>query len=249
MELTLELRRTSRLAARANYTLSDARGTGSAPRSSQQAVTDEASARFPEFISPLTFNQTHKGSVMLDYRFAKGDGGAVFEGMGLNLLLTFNSGHNYTKVEEPHNLGQASPWTIGVRALQDSRSRVPVEPINSSTTPWVFNVDMTFNKVFFFDFFNLEVYARVLNLFNTKSILNVFPSTGTPYDDGWLKNSLATQYLQIPGYEQFYRAVNLDNRWAYARVNGVAGGGLGQQAGNDLFGAPREIRLGFKLEY
>jgi len=249
VELTLELRRTSRLAARANYTLSDARGTGSAPRSSQQAVTDEASARFPEFISPLTFNQTHKGSIMLDYRFARGDGGPVFEGMGLNLLLSFNSGHNYTKVEEPHNLGQASPWTIGVRALQDSRSRVPVEPINSSTTPWVFNVDMTFNKVFFLDYFNVEVYARVLNVFNTKSILNVFPSTGTPYDDGWLKNSLATQYLQIPGYEQFYRAVNLDNRWAYARVNGVAGGGLGQQAGNDLFGAPREIRLGVKLEY
>jgi hypothetical protein len=229
--------------------LSDAQGTGSTPRSSQQAVTDEATARFPEFINPLNFNETHKGTVMLDYRFARGEGGSALEGMGLNLLLNFNSGHNYTKIEEPHNLGQASPWTIGVRALQDSRSRVPVEPINSSTTPWVFNVDLTLNKVFYFDLFNVELYARVLNLFNAKNVLNVFPTTGTATDDGWLKNSLAAQYLQIPGYEDFYRAVNLQNRWAYDRVNGVAAGGLGQQAGNDLFGAPREIRLGMKLEY
>ena len=247
VEVTLELRRTNRLAVKLNYTLSDARGTGSTPRSSQEAVTDEATARFPEFISPLDFNETHKGSIMLDYRWAKGDGGSGLEGLGLNLLVNFNSGHNYTKIQEPQNLGQASPWNIGVRALIDSRNRVPVEPINTSSTPWYFNVDMTLNKVFYLNLLNVEVYARVLNLFNNRSVLNVFPTTGTPYDDGWLKNPLATQYLQIPGYEDFYRATNLANRYSYMRLG--AGGGLGSQAGGDLFGSPREIRLGVKLEY
>lgn len=247
VEVTLELRRTNRLAAKVNYTLSDARGTGSTPRSSQNAVTDEASARFPNFINPLDFNQTHKGSVMLDYRFARGDGGPVLEGMGLNFLLTFNSGHNYTRIQEPQNLGQASPWNIGVRALIDSRSRVPVEPINASTTPWVFNVDMTFNKVFYLEPVNVEIYARVLNLFNTKHVLNVFPTTGTPYDDGWLKSPYAEPYKAIPLYEEFYRAINLANRYSYMQLG--FGGGLGNQAGGDLFGAPREIRLGIKLEY
>lgn len=247
VEVTLELRRTNRLAAKVNYTLSDARGTGSTPRSSQNAVTDEASARFPNFINPLDFNQTHKGSVMLDYRFARGDGGPVLEGMGLNFLLTFNSGHNYTRIQEPQNLGQASPWNIGVRALIDSRSRVPVEPINASTTPWVFNVDMTFNKVFYLEPVNVEIYARVLNLFNTKHVLNVFPTTGTPYDDGWLKSPYAEPYKAIPLYEEFYRAINLANRYSYMSLG--FGGGLGNQAGGDLFGAPREIRLGIKLEY
>jgi outer membrane receptor protein involved in Fe transport len=247
VELTLELRRTNRLAAKVNYTLSDARGTGSTPRSSQNAVTDEASARFPNFINPLDFNQAHRGSIMLDYRFAKGDGGPALEGIGLNLLLTFNSGHNYTKIQEPQNLGQASPWNIGVRALIDSRSRVPVEPINNSTTPWVFNVDLTFNKVFYLDILNVEVYARVLNLFNTKHVLNVFPTTGTPYDDGWLKSPFAEPYKAIPLYEDFYRAINLDNRYSYMALG--FNGGLGNQAGGDLFGDPREIRLGVKLEY
>jgi outer membrane receptor protein involved in Fe transport len=247
VELTLELRRTNRLATKVNYTLSDARGTGSTPRSSNNAVTDEASARFPNFVNPLDFNQTHKGSIMIDYRWAKGDGGPALEGMGLNVLLTFNSGHNYTKIAEPQNLGQASPWNIGVRALIDSRSRNPVEPINASTTPWVFNVDLMFNKVFYLEMLNVEVYARVLNLFNSKQILNVFPTTGTPFDDGWLKSPFAEPYKAIPLYEEFYRAVNLQNRYSYANVG--FGGGIGQQAGGDLFGSPRELRLGVKLEY
>ncbi|HWP81955.1 MAG TPA: TonB-dependent receptor [Bacteroidota bacterium] len=247
MELTLELRRTNRLAAKVNYTLSDARGTGSTPRSSQNAVTDEASARFPNFINPLDYNTPHKGSILLDYRWAKGDGGPILEGLGANFVLTFNSGHSYTKIQEPQNLGQASPWNIGVRALIDSRSRVPVEPINASSTPWVFNVDLTLNKVFYLDMFNVEVYARVLNLFNTKHVLNVFPTTGTPHDDGWLKSPYAEPYKQIPGYEEFYRAINLQNRWAYTAVGDIFGS-LGEQAGNDIYGTPRQIRVGVKFE-
>lgn len=247
LELTLELRRTNRIAAKVNYTLSDARGTGSTPRSSQNAVTDEASARLPNFISPLDFNQTHRGTMMLDYRFSKGEGGKALEGLGLNLLLSFNSGHNFTKIREPQNLGQATPWDIGVDALRDSRNRIPVEPINSSSTPWVFNVDMTLNKVFFLPMMNIEIYARVLNVLNSKQILNVFPSTGTPFDDGWLKSPFAESYKQIPNYEEFYRSVNLQNRWAYMDIG--AGQGLGQQAGGDLFGSPRQILLGLRLEY
>jgi hypothetical protein len=168
------------------------------------------------------------------------------EGFGVSWLLTFNSGHNYTKIQEPTNLGQASLWNIGIRAIIDSRTRVPVEPINSSTTPWVYSLDMTLSKMFYLDFVNLELYARVINLFNTKSVLNVFPSTGTPYDDGWLKSPLARQYREIPNYEAFYRAINLQNRWAYTGIGG--GGGLGGIAGTDIFGAPREIRIGMKLE-
>ena len=246
LEMTLELRRTSRMAAKVNYTMSDARGTGSNSRSSQNAVTDEASARFPNFINPLDYNQTHKGSLLLDYRFAQGDGGPILEGMGLNFLVNFNSGHSYTKIKEPSNLGQATPWNVGILALLDSRSRNPVEPINASSTPWVFNVDMNFSKVFFMESFNVELYARVQNLFNTKQIQNVYPTTGTPYDDGWLKSPFAESYKAIPNYEAYYRQVMLQNRYAYMAAG--AGGGSGGVSGGDLFGAPRQIILGLKLE-
>jgi len=238
LEMTLELRRTNRLAAKLNYTLSDARGTGSDALSSRQGVSDDASARFPSFINPFNYNQTHRGTMMLDYRWDKGDGGAVFEGMGVNLLLTFNSGHNYTKIEEIKNLGQANAWNIGVYALNDSRFRNPVEPVNSSSTPWVFNIDLNVSKMFYVGGINAEVFVNVLNLLNTKNVLNVYPATGTPEDDGWLKSPSASQYKQVEQYAEFYKAINLDNRWGYIT-----------QTGNDLYSAPRQIRVGLRLEY
>ncbi len=237
LELTLELRRTNRLQARVNYTLSDARGTGSTPVSSRNAVSDQSDVRFPAFVNQLDFNQTHRGSIMLDYRWGKGDGGMILEGLGFNALLTFNSGHNYTKILEPQNLGQASPWNIGVRPIIDPRTRNPVEPINASSTPWVFNVDLNASKVLYFSSFTAEVYVNVLNLFDGRQIENVFPNTGTANDDGWLRSPLAASFVAIPNYSDFYRAINLDNRHAYIGATG-----------NDIYGNPREIRVGVKLE-
>ncbi|HEX9829001.1 MAG TPA: TonB-dependent receptor [Bacteroidota bacterium] len=237
LEMTLELRRTSRLQARVNYTLSDARGTASNPSSSRNAVSDQSDVRFPAFINPLDYDQTHRGSILLDYRWSKGDGGAILEGFGANFLLTFNSGHAYTKIKEPENLGQATPWNIGVRPIIDPRTRNPVEPINSSSTPWIVNVDLNASKVFYFEGFTAELYVNVLNLFDTKQVENVFPNTGTPTDDGWLRSAFARSFIEIPNYEAFYRAVNIDNRHAYIGASG-----------NDIFGTPRQVRVGLKLE-
>jgi hypothetical protein len=237
IELTLELRRTNRLAAKVNYTLSDARGTGSDSQSSFGVVEQPTIGRFPNFISQLDFNQTHRGSVMFDYRFARGEAGPVLEGLGVNLLLSFNSGHNYTQIFEPSELGQASPWTVGVRPLIDPRSRKPAEPLNTSVTPWIFNVDLNVNKMFYLGDMSLELYFIVLNLFDSKQVVNVYPSTGTPQDDGWLRSPLAASFVEIPNYVDFYQAINLNNRWAYMNATG-----------NDLYGMPRQFRLGLKLE-
>jgi hypothetical protein len=186
----------------------------------------------------MPFNQTHRGSIFLDYRFGKGDGGPALEGMGVNAILTFNSGHNYTKIVEPNNLGQSTPWNIGVYPLLDARFRQPNEPVASSTTPWVFNIDLNFNKVFYLDYLNVELYANVLNLLNTKSVLNLHPATASPNDDGWLQSPLSLNNRQIPNYEAVYRAINLENRW-----------GLMQSFVGDVYATPREVRVGLKLEY
>jgi outer membrane receptor protein involved in Fe transport len=237
LELSLELRRTNRLSARLNYTLSDAEGTGAASGSNSVATSDELRARFPNFTAPLPYNQTHRGNLTFDYRYAKGEGGSILEGMGLYVLMSFNSGHNFTKIEEPTSLGQASPWNVGVNALRDARSRTPVEPANASTTPWIFNIDLNLNKVFYFTGFQFEIYANVLNVLNTKQVVNVYPTTGTPFDDGWLKSPNATAYKAIPNYEAFYRAINLDNRWGMMTYYG------------DVYGQPRQIRVGARAEF
>ena len=241
LELTLELRRTNRLSTKVNYTLSDARGTGSNPNASQGAI-EQNIGRPINIIGPLVHNQTHRGTLMLDYRWGKGDGGAVLEGLGFNALLTFNSGHNYTKIRPLSELGQSNPWTVGVEPLIDPRASFPVEPVNASTTPWVFNVDVNVSKVFYLANVTAELYVNVLNLFNSKQVLNVYPTTGTSEDDGWLTQPAATQFIQDQQYVDFYRAINLENRWAYMNS------GTRSQQGNDIYGTPRQIRVGLKLE-
>ncbi len=162
--------------------------------------------------------------------------------------MTFNSGHAYTKIQENRGLGQATVWEPGYLWLIDPRFGVLAEPVNSSTTPWVFNVDMRVSKVFYLSFMNLELYARVLNVFNTRNVLDVFPTTGSATDDGWLKSPYSKQYREIPNYEAWYRTVILANRAGYMEVGRVYGGGVTGRAGSDLFSSPREIRIGMKIE-
>ena len=235
LELTLELRRTQRLQASVNYTLSDAVGTGSDPTDFYVAVSDVTIlSRFPVYTNPLRYNQTHRGQILLDYRFSKGDGGPILEGMGLNLLMSFNSGHPYTRIKELSELGQSNAWNVGVRS--PSR-RTPVEAVNNSTTPWIFSVDLNFSKMFYMNGLNLELYVNVLNLLDSKNIINVYETTGTAQDDGWLTSPLSASFREIARYEEMYKALNLDNRWAYM-----------SQFGRDLYGQPRQIRVGAKIE-
>lgn len=122
-------------------------------------------------------------------------------------------------------------------SLVDPRAVQRIEPPNSSSTPWVFNVDLQFGKTVAFGKGQAEFYVNVLNAFNRKHVVNVYPLTGDAYVDGMLQNDV-TEFLQaVPGFVEFYNAINRDNRWAYMRVTG-----------DDLFGAPRQIRVGVKLE-
>jgi hypothetical protein len=82
-----------------------------------------------------------------------------------------------------------------------------------------------------------EFYGNVLNLFNRRHVLNVYPVTGDARADGWFESNLSRALDTPPAFADFYNAINRDNRWAYMHATG-----------NDLFSAPRQIRLGVKLE-
>lgn len=237
VELTLELRRTNRFSARVNYTLSDAQGTASNPRSGFGAV-EQNIGRPSNFINSLDHNQTHRGSVLLDYRFDKDDGGPILSGLGVNALLSFNSGHNFTKIKQVFE-GQFSPWNVGSYYYSDPRFSYPTEPINSSKTPWVFNIDLSVNKLIPLGGVDLDLYVNILNLLDTKQIINVYNASGNAEDDGWLNTPAGqSKAAAIPLYAPFYKAINIDNRWAYTSLTG-----------NDVYGSPRQIRVGARLEF
>jgi hypothetical protein len=128
--------------------------------------------------------------------------------------------------------------------MNDTRSRRALERIGNSTTPWVFNVDLRLDKTFsVMQNLQLTLYARVLNLFNTQNTINVYNATGNAEDDGFFNNDAVPQrnsYLEAYGeqWSTIYEAVNINNGQAYW-----------DQLGLQLYGQPRQIFFGIKLNY
>ena len=247
-ELTMRVRRMERIQANLNYTLQDGRGTGST-LTSQLSTVESATPR-PTVISPLSFNQTHRGTINIDYRFEKGDGGPVLERLGTNLLFSFNSGHSYTKALASTSIGQRGPEEGGILADDDPRARKPDGAINSNTTPWVFQFDMRVDKtVTIGDLLDINFYVYVQNLLDTKNVLNVYSRSGNAEDDGFLSNPALSGNIVAglgPRYVELYQAVNLANRQHYWQnqlntTNPFEGG--------DLFSHPRQVIFGINVTY
>lgn len=245
LEFRLTLRRINRIQATVNYTLSDAKGTNSYPTSAGGALQTGASSdpfatalSRPTVVSPLEYDQTHRGSVNLDYRFGKNDGGPILERLGINLLFTFNSGHAFTQ-SAPVGLGQQDAASGGILNNTDSRNRLPIEPVNASTTPWNFNLDLRIDKMVTLAGLDLDIYAYIQNVFNTQNVINVYYATGNAYTDGFLENPANTNLLSNLGnrFVDLYRVINLQDRRTNLDYNGF-----------DLFGPPRQIRFGVRAE-
>jgi hypothetical protein len=241
LEFAFKMRRVERVSAAINYTYSSAQGTNSGSGSSIGST--EVNGNSPTVLLPLDYDQTHRGSIILDYRFDKGDGGPVLEQLGLNAILTFNSGHPFT-YSTWQGLGQSSAWTGGLTPIAngDTRGRRPYGPINSSTTPWVYNIDLRIDKTFSIYKFDVNLFVQVTNLLNTKSVINVYDKTGNAEDDGFLSTTDAATLIANPRYtERFadlYRAVSLGNRAAAYNVYGF-----------DVWGPPRQLFAGVMVNF
>lgn len=222
VELKLALRRTNRISAQFNYTYSDTRTTGSNTASTAGLWSAGSIVSLPKYVFPADFNSAHRGSVLLDYRFAKNDGGSILSQLGANILMSFNSGFSFTRLQAQ----QRGP------APTDPRFRTPVEPIGSSTTPWFFELDARIDKTVTLGPVDLNVFVYVINLLGTDNPTNAFFRTGDPKDDGWFSTADGKADALNNGaqYVDFYNAIN-----------------LGRNSGN--FGPPRQIRFGVKLDY
>lgn len=233
LDFKLQLRRTNRLMASIDYTYSNAMGTGSNPSSAFRIIWQSPTATpfFPQQIAPLDFNQTHKGNINLDYRYGFDDGPTVLgskilSGFGANVLFQFNSGFNFTR------------W-IGY-----GNTRSPLEPLNASTTPWVFQVDARLNKSLKIGPISADVYVWIVNLFNRKNVVDVFNTSGDPADDGWLAYSEGIAAAE--GYRQYGdEFVDMYKKVYLARIQGTQD--------NDVvytnFATPRQIKLGIRLDF
>ncbi|MCW8816588.1 MAG: TonB-dependent receptor [Ignavibacteriaceae bacterium] len=245
VELSFNMRRVERFLINASLSFQDARGTGSYPNGQAGIVgapLDGVTVFEPQYVTPLDYNKPFTGNLNIDYRFGKDDGGPILQELGASILFLFGSGHPYTTGEGKGN-------TQG--SLEgDARFRAPTEPLNSSLTPSTFQVDLRVDKtVNLFDVLNMNLYVYVINLFDTKIVKNVFLRTGSPTDDGYLSQyDLGGQLAEQngPDFVALYNAINIDYFQAYQRAGGQNQGASGSSF---LWGPPRQIRFGIRLEY
>lgn len=233
LELSFNMRRTKNIAINASLSLQDAQGTGSFPNSNRGIVgspLDGVTIFRPQYVSPLEFNNSLRGNINLDYHFGQDE--SFLSELGASLLVQFSSGHPFTR-------GKGGADLEG-----DARDRQPLEALNSSITPSIFQTDLRIDKTFrLFDKVKLNVYLFVINLFDTKNVTNVFLRTGSPTDDGYISDpDLSGQLISLPGYVDLYRAIDIDYYERYQNAPFL-------QTVPFFYGPPRQIRVGIKLEY
>ncbi|MDI6802350.1 MAG: TonB-dependent receptor plug domain-containing protein [Bacteroidota bacterium] len=239
-ELTFHFTPESRFAAQLNYSLTDASGNNSDSRENWKTLASGwyrgHPQQYPQNASyPFSYNPTHHGSLMLEFKFDERDGW-LLDGLRLIQIASFHNGKRYTRVD-PVGYYAYGSYKPGVVSIINPLYSVPGETPNASSTPWYFNVDLRIEKTFLKSPVRALLSLDILNLFNRRNVLNVYPTTGIPTDDGWLNSLPAQQFITSPDYEKAYRIFNLQNRWAYMTATGF-----------DIYGTPRQIRLGLRIE-
>jgi hypothetical protein len=236
VELSFNMRRTERFLVNGSVSFSNAEGTGDNPFSDAGEFGAPVNPNYvyiPQYIVPLSYNHALTGNINIDYRFGKDDGPSALHQLGASLLFTFASGHPYTL---GITNGQYATATTNPNQpiVIDPRNRTALEALNSSVTPSTFELDFRIDKTFdISDNLSANIFIQVLNILNTQNVEDVFSNTGSATTDGYLTIPSLGGYKQVQNYgQQFvnaYQALNIE----YA----------------GLYGTPRQIRLGLRLEY
>jgi hypothetical protein len=96
---------------------------------------------------------------------------------------------------------------------------------------------MKLDKSFMIGPVDFNVYIWITNVFNTQNVVEVFNTSGDAYDDGWLASGQGK--TRGDGYALYGE----DKRALYEKLYRAAI----YDATN--FDPPRQIRLGFRLNY
>jgi hypothetical protein len=180
-----------------SYTYQTAKNTGSDPNQylntlarTNSAVTG-ARVPPPQAILTSSDNRTHTIAGNLAVNFPAGwhSGtliGRILENGGIFATFRAASGLGYTLMENG-GLGSRGPGNgFGLSAN-------PLEPINSSTMPWIKNVDLRLTRGFTVAGKNLSVFATFQNLFNFKNLTAIFAETGDVVNQLYQANNILPQ--------------------------------------------------------
>lgn len=240
-EFTLSKRPRRYLAFNLSYVLQFAEGTNSDyidqyefhSRNPTDPVTGLTRV-FPQSVNPLDFDRRHSFVVQADWRFPDDFEWVPLRNFGLNLISEAASGLPYTK-----------------RDYRGNR----VGTTNQYRKPWTYNTDLTVDKSFALWGREVNVFVQVFNLFDQINVLNVYPATGRPDDDGY---RLDPASVVDPGEDENHEY------WDYIQVKDTDGDGhisaeeqavaytnaYALYAKDPMnYGPPRQIKIGFYVAF
>lgn len=220
------LRRTGLVSFNTSYSLSWARGTGSLSQTQRNIAW--YAAETPKMTSPLAFDQRHKLSANIDFRYAKGEGpvwhnNRILENAGLSILANAASGTPYT------------PSKVYNEVTLASVASEPSGPVNDRYGPWSFNVDLKLNKTVNIGRQNLDLYIWTLNVFNRDNVYSVYTSSGSALTTNWLQTAEGQAF--IDGNATKYGTEGAIERYQLAERTPL------------FHGVPRMVRFGAKLSF
>ena len=192
----------------------------------------------PEEFYPLDYHQAHRGTIWLNYATGSGNRWKILNNISVSALYRFNSGHPYTRMSYPTGL---STHTAGITFGLFGYPVDFQEDVNASRTPWNTQLDLRLDKTFHLSRgVAVTVYTRILNALNTRNVINVYPATGSDRDDGVINRTEYKNWLNEygPQFDALYRAIKIEN-----------GGSYFTYLGKELWGHPRQIFIGFTINY
>ena len=217
-----DMRRTGNISANINYTLQFADGTGS-DAESNRTLNRQGNVRT---LVPLNFDERHRLTASIDYRYGAKDGPEIFgkkvlENFGANLQIITVSGRPYSARTTPEEFG--STQLIGA--------------LNGARKPWNFTMNLRLDKDFqITKGLGLNVYFRVSNLLDTRNVIDVYTASGSAETDGFLASKNGQDVLRSFRDNNLNVQAYLDSyQWA--------------ETNPDFFSLPRRIYLGAIFDF
>ncbi len=238
LSVAYDMRRTGNVSLNASYTLQFADGSGSSATSGLSLInTGQPNLRV---ILPLDYDQRHTINGSVDYRFFSGSdyngpvigNKRILENSGMNVRVTAASGRPYSRQS---NVLQMGAFGINQRPVLKGTT-------NGSRLPWIFRMDVKFDKNFTIVLkedengkqktLGLNAYVQVQNLLNAQNVQSVYRFTGNPDDDGYLTSAVAQEEISSKTDPQAFidlYSIKINNPNNYA--------------------IPRRVRLGLQLNF
>ena len=235
IDMRLDRRFSNLFSGALSYTLQVAKNTGSDPFSYINVAAREINGLTgqtsppAQAILPTDDNRTHNitGSAALQFPndWHKGTTvGTIFRNFGAFVAFRFASGLPYTLLQ-PQEQGYTFSSLCGLACTL-------AEPINSSTLPWIKNVDLRLTKGIHLGRSDWTLFAEGRNIFNFKNVVDIFWETGDVTYDKYKQKFIDEQATLLTGQAASAGILTANKSIDFTALNGGCAGWQGTNSGN-----------------